>query len=547
MDLDDQVDVHELEVDAEKTSMVFLISFLMFGAAISASISLEGGEIVRAILSAQDISERWSGVSGELIGHREDTPESVDMLIANDDTGSTVGVNLRGQLDGKHYFAAIPFDDADFDQSRLGNISLSDVESGNLFDESDFPIFYPEGSSYEEIRDAPDETFENTADLRVLEEPYSGLRTTLRDGVPTYLLNYSLDSGEAPIFITPIRKYNSCYNEEACNYEFLLPSLNGSTRGEDYNFYMLSENRPVNVTVLIDGERNRTFPFAGRPYNLTILTRDIFDGNSLVNRDIRITEKEGNNLFTPAVDSSGYDSRAEIVTETKGGVKSILFAPTEYSSPENYNLTVDIITDDGLIGQRENLSVRSESIERTDKGPSEKGFSGMENEYKRGVNHLRPIADCLFNYVSDEMAYELDVNSSDDNLKVTRGIPYLVNLENSDAEYYRLEEPSSHLVMFPAGGNDTATVHRPSADSSYSASEEVVFTPTVLGSEDSGLKIKLMDSEEDLLHEANLSVKGATCGSPEDGFQREAPYLKSFKKRVNSIRPVLNSLYVAGN
>jgi hypothetical protein len=543
MELDEEVDFHELEVDAEKTSMVFLISVVFLGAAIAGSITLEGGSIVNAMLDVSLGAEKWAGVSGSVYMEINDTPESIHSKFIDDEVGGTLELDLRGKVDERHYFGALPFDNSDFEPDRLGNLSLSDLEAGGLFDESDFPTFYPDDSSYEEVRESPDETFESTEQITLFEEQYSALKTTLHDGIPYYLLSYELNGEEQPLFLSSIKDYSSCYDGNSCNHQFMLPEINGS----NYHFYMLPEIDPVNVTTFVDGEKNRTFPYPARPYNLTVETRDIFEDNTLDERTIRISEREGNNLFTPAIGSTDYTSEAEVITTTPGGSKSLMFAPTKYSSPGEYELSIEIMTQTGQVGQTEQLFVDRGTIEFTEAGPSEKGFGFRENEYKQGVNHMRPIANCLFSHLSDENAVELKVDANTSELTLSRGVPYKLDVSDADVDYFNLKEPDSHVVLLPGGGNSTSTVHLPGDENPFISSSEVAFTPTVLKSEDDGLRIELLDSQEDLLQEINLTVKDATCASFESGTQIDAPYLKSFKKRVNSIRPVLRSLFVAGN
>jgi hypothetical protein len=543
MEIDEEVDFHELEVDAEKTSMVFLISVVFLGAAVAGTLTLEGGNIVNAMLEVNLVSDKWAGISGDVDDRINDTPESFRSEFIDDATGETEELDFRGRLDDRHYFAALPFDDSDFEPERLGNLSLSDLEAGGLFDKEDFPTFYPDESTYDEVHDSPEETFESTERITVFDDPYRSLKTTLHEGVPYYLLSYEVNGEEQPLFLSSIQNYSSCYDGGSCNHQFMLPEINGSS----YHFYMLPEIDPVNVTVFIDGEKTRTFPYPARPYNLTVETRNIFEDNTLDERTIRISEREGNNLFTPAVGSTDYTSEAELVTTTPGGRKSVLFAPTKYSSPEEYELGIEIMTETGQVGQTEELFVDRGSIEFTEDGPSEKGFGFRENEYKKGVNQMRPIANCLFSHLSDEEAVELEVDTNTSELTLSRGVPYKLDVVQPEVDYFNLKEPRSQVVLLPGGANETSTVHLSGDGNPFSSSSEVAFTPTVLKSADDRLRIELLDAQEDLLQEINLSVKDATCASFESGTQIEAPYLKSFKKRVNSIRPVLRSLFVAGN
>ncbi|WP_414838023.1 hypothetical protein ACK3SF_01325 [Candidatus Nanosalina sp. VS9-1] len=538
MDIEEDVDYQRLELDAEKLMFLGVTAVVLLGIGIAGSISLEAGHVVQAILGPTTVSSNWAGVSGDISGFQEETASPIDYFYAGDSrSGSVTDLSLEGQNDGRHFFGALPFHDEEFESGRVGNLSLSDLDAGGLFDEEDFPVFYPNGTSYDEVTDNPEKTFEDTENIKLLGSEFKALKTTLNGGVNYYMLGYDINGTTQPVFVAGIDSYSSCYDGEDCDYQLMLPRID-----DDYSFYMLSESDPVRVTTLVDGVESRSFPYAGRPYNLTVITKDVFDNYSPVDTGIRITEREGNNLFTPAI-SQDYSSEAQIITETVNGSRSLMYTPTAYNSPSNYNLTVDVYSDGETI-QSVPLSVENSNIEFTDSGPAEKGFEDLETDYKKGVNRLRPVANCLFSNVNSDEAYRLDVTGNE-SFEVVRGIPYIVDVTDSEASYFSLEERGSHLVMLPARNADT--LHLESGGSPYAADSSIVFTPTVSKDGDDQLDIEVLDSQGDLLGETNLSVKGSTCGSPTDGLSAGVPNSKSFKKRVNAIRPVLNSLFVAGN
>lgn len=527
--------VERLEFDVEKLALVCAITVVLFGAVLGSSIGLEGGNIVRAVLASSYVSSNWAGVSGEVTGFQEETASPLEYFFIDDTrSGSVNTVDMPGQVDGDHFIASVPFYTDDFDPGGLGNVSAEDLEAGGLFDEGGFSTFYPDSTSYDELNDNPEKTFTESGSLRVLDEEYSVMKTSLSDGIDYYIMSYDTGSEVEPIFLTRTNNYSSCFDGNSCNYQFMLPEIN-----DDYSFYMLSEFEPVNITTLIDGEASTVFPYSGRPYNLTVLTETVFGEERPLDTEVRITEREGNNLFTPAFNDE-YSSKGQLVTQTTDGSVSVLMSPTKYNSPDDYNLSVEVYSD-GESYESVSLSVENNIIEFTDEGPVDKGFEDLENSYKRGVNRLRPIANCMYTNVNSDQVYDLNASSGEDR-EIVRGVPYVVE---TDTDFFRLEEDGSHLVMNPARVDDT--VHLESGGGLYDASDEVLFTPTLSSSEDTELGVKLYNSQGDLLGETNLSVKGSTCGSVVDGTVASAPELNSLKKRVNAIRPVLNSLFVAGS
>lgn len=85
-----------------------------------------------------------------------------------------------------------------------------------------------------------------------------------------------------------------------------------------------------------------------------------------------------------------------------------------------------------------------------------------------------------------------------------------------------------------------------SDDGIYSENDQKVFTPTIPKSESDGFSLELLDGQGNLLQEVNISVKGSTCGTNDAGSFSTIPNSNDFKKRINSVTPILNSLFVAG-
>lgn len=522
---------------------MFLSVILLLGMVSGVSLDTFKGEVVQAIISGESISSRWVGYSGELDGFQDETTQPVRTLATGSQkSGGVNNMNLDGQRDGKHYFVASPYNVSNFNSSKVRNISLSELESNGIFDEEDFPIFYPSGLSYGAMSDTPEETFTEEANITVLSKSYEGAVTNLREDVPFYVLGYQHNGEKIPIFVSKMKKYDACYDGSSCDFQMMLPNLQGG----EYFLYQVSSVNPILVRTFVDGEISTSFEYPGRPYNLTLTTRAPFKNNKLVDRDLRIIERSGNNLFTPAI-SSDYSSEARIETSTKNGSKSLLYSPTGYNSPNNYNISVQAMSKGEIAGE-EFMTVENNNIEFTDKGPDEKGFSFVSRNYKKGVNRLRPIAKCMFDNVNNfGRVYNLPISSSGQSYEVVRGVPYVVEISDPDASRYRLEEGSSHLAMAPAKYEELGETYHLGSGGTYSSESEVVFTPTVPANKDEQLDVELMNEEGDIIYSTNLTVKESTCGDVSDGLAESAPNLNDFKKRINSIRPVLNSLFVAGS
>lgn len=123
----------------------------------------------------------------------------------------------------------------------------------------------------------------------------------------------------------------------------------------------LAIEKTYNITVLINGTVTDTFGRPGRPFNVTVIADDS-DGNDAANITLRITEKNGLNLFAPVqgFDSEGADrgvasfSAAEVNINSSGvadlaliPMGNKLFLP-EYSGENavdyigNYSLFIEL-------------------------------------------------------------------------------------------------------------------------------------------------------------------------------------------------------------
>jgi hypothetical protein len=307
---------------------------------------------------------------------------------------------------------------------------------------------------------------------------------------------------------------------------------------EEYDFYILPKEDPIDVEIRINGEKKNTFGNPAVPYNVEIETRTVFE-DELVESKAVLEEVKGNNLFMPAVDA-GYKTSSSLNLKTSSGAKEVLIVPTKYQS-EGYEFNVM------AEGRKvEQLEVKSGSLIKDEGRLSEVGLDEYSTEYKEGVNSLRPVADCLFASNEQGKYYEIPVNAAD-SYNLIQGRPYVINIKDSDVEKYQLNESRSQLVLSPARvdgfGN---TSHQ--GKNRFSADKKVIITPTVITDSEKTIKLTTYDSTGNKLYTVDFK-------SPDVGVCAEESSLNkitysndsSFEQRINSIRPVLDSMFIAGN
>ncbi|MGC8885440.1 MAG: CARDB domain-containing protein [Candidatus Nanoarchaeia archaeon] len=103
--------------------------------------------------------------------------------------------------------------------------------------------------------------------------------------------------------------------------------------------------KTYNLTVYINGTLNKVFPRPGRPYNVSIFVEDSDGNTSLPNLTLRITEKNGLNLFVPTQgwNESGNKkgvisySIAEVQTNNSGASSLALIPMGNKLYSEEYN------------------------------------------------------------------------------------------------------------------------------------------------------------------------------------------------------------------
>ncbi|MGM5480081.1 MAG: hypothetical protein ACQESC_01340 [Nanobdellota archaeon] len=500
-------------------------------------------------------SGRWAGLtitnSGDPLPS-ESTTSFIDFPITTP-TISEESFPGANYLDGDHYFAAM-LDDT-FNLSNVKNISLSDLDSEQLFSSSDFPDLYP---NYYDNNDNPQITFQdNMTSILLGGENFTAFKISLAQNVDYYLLSYDVGGNTRPLFIVPF-DYQTCYKGTSCVGEFLLP-----TSPNSYNFFLLNKYTTYDYRVWIDGIETNSFPQTALPYNVTVQVSNLYSGELVPFVDVVIGEHDGQNIFVPKR-LSGYitDSYTAGTTDSQG-FETFLAAPTVYPSIANYSIFVAVLKQNNLIS-KELLSVASkDTLVRQSKPLTP---SSLYDNAKASVNAMNQIANSLFKWSSQYLSakkfkieYDVDTNSfttydlqiSDfmsNPIELKTGAPNVIStivrqggLIQSDYEI-RIREKEGYLIMNPYTGssplNEKQRYHRQTVP----ASQEFVLTPTSLGSVDSNVTLQIISPTGQLVDEIDLTINPNLVYT--GGIYYDDDLLKTI---VNAMNQILNSLYYSLN
>ena len=500
----------------------------------SNSISVRAGYITKANLYYEMSTFRWGGVIGYIVeGNLSSSPEPFMSIKIEEGKIEIINVFASNLKDGKHYFAALPYDTGiTIDVSKIENITEADLEENGIFNAANFPVFHP---NYDSKSDNPKNTFCcNKETILISGKPFTAFKITLKQNVPYYLLKYKLnDSLSLPLFVVNISDY-SCYNSTTCQFEFMLPA------GKTYQFYVLSKYPEYEIEVWIDGEKTTQFEHVALPYLVKVKVTELFS-RQVAQVLVGIQEINGNNLFILPV-GGNYISRAIAYTRTdNSGEAEFIIAPTNYPPNPSYKISVVVfINDENFeIAKELELYAKEEALPRI-----KKTINGNERDLKDTVNWLRPIANCAFKYLSTygKTLYKaIDSSSSQETIEVVRGIPYTLVLKDPNAEYMILEERNSYIVMAPAHLNQHNHIHQ---GFKIKKDEEIVIIPT--SEKDNIITLSIYNSNNEKLYDVKLKIGESTC-SPEEQATYEPSHLSEYKDAINAVRPVLNVLYYAVN
>lgn len=532
-------------------AVVFLI-LLFTGVGAASIVDLLSGTITEALLDGAGVSGSWIGLSGSVGAEIAETDDPIYSLVSNSgNSGEVQRVDLDGLNADRSVYAALPFNSSSFEPSKLSNMSQSQLIAGEPLPEPYFPKLH-DGLGYQSSSDSVTDTFDQDGSITLFEKNFETVKATTQNDVDVHMLKYYSEglAMDIPAFFVDISDYDECFDSNPCDYQFILPSLEGSTGNQEYSFYLVSKTNPIDITTYINGEQKTEFDTAAQPYNLTVETEAVF-GGARVEQPTKLVEREGNNLFIPSVSGTNYESEASVEFIPENGIKDFLVVPTK-NNAFDYQMQVRVFTTAGDIAGSENLTVDSETIPSSPTSPNQlQLLDDFLTEYNQGVNALRPIADCAFRYSSERNDfYEIDVGSGTSSLTLSPGVPYVVNVNDPSVQSYRLEEAGSRLVFMPSltdeFGNRT---HSAPEEGLFSAGQRVLFTPTVNNLNDDGLRIVLEDGQGSVINSVNINAAQSVCGDPNQGdgsltfFSADSDMVQ----RINTVRPILDAMFRAGN
>jgi hypothetical protein len=219
--------------------LVIASSFSVFSA------NFYAGVVSETDVSQTLISERWMGVSGTVDRGNESLSSFRigDLTLQDNQTGEVLKADLEGVEGGGFYLGFSPQGTAE--PSDFSNISASDLESNGVFSEETFPDFHP---NYSQKFDNPSRTFDSWQSLELNGDTFNASKANLSGSADMYLLKYSENSTEYPVFISPIdglnrrNSFDNCY-VSGCNFQALLPTLEGEEFS--YSVHLYSKGKAV--------------------------------------------------------------------------------------------------------------------------------------------------------------------------------------------------------------------------------------------------------------------------------------------------------------
>jgi hypothetical protein len=242
----------------ETFSKPFLILLIFLVASISGSgyeVELQSGEVKQDNISSQELSGKWIGISGNSTRFSQGVSDTKvgELTFDNSQAGEVVETDLKGLSGGGYYLALTPYIE-EVKVSELSELDSGDLQKNGIFREEDFPVFYPD---YENITDTPDETFTGHDSVMLENQHFNASEAVLSSGIELYLLKYSSNGTDMPVFVAPIdgKKfgsggYSSCYDGGACGFEFILPRVDAEDNPYGINFW--SSGQPVQSCSEVD-------------------------------------------------------------------------------------------------------------------------------------------------------------------------------------------------------------------------------------------------------------------------------------------------------
>jgi len=541
-----------MRVKYTKLIFVGLTLLVMIGLVGAGSIDVTSGGSFYATLEGRFLSANWAGL--KVINNGINLPESNLPFVSFALSLPLVmevqfpGNNLK---DDSHYYAAmIP---STFNLNNIQNVSVSDLDSEQLFTSAQFPTFYPD---YDGKSDNPRDTFCcSTEDISIGGRNFSAFKTTMEPSIDYYLLKYD-DSGTATPFFIVKFKDKTCYNNTACVGQFMLPITNSN-----YNYYILSKYPQYTYRVWIDNVETNTFSQTALPYNLTVEVSDLY--TSLIVPDVKVlvAEDAGQNIFIP-YKLTGYISTAYSLGLTDAdGKETFLVAPTVYPTLDNYSIYMAALIDGFLTSQEELFVSSKDSLVAQSKPLTP---SRLYDNSKAAVNAMNQISSYLFKWSSERLeakkftiTYDrgtdtftlLDLQTSAPTVTLKTGAPNVITLSVTNfgvpQSGYKgiIQEEDGYLIMNPY--TDSSPLDQKKRFHMYEVptGTEFVVTPTSLGTVTGNATLTILDSGNNVLNSIELSVD-SDLNIVSGGSAYNNDLLKTI---VNAMNAVIYSLYYSLN
>ncbi|MGM5480825.1 MAG: hypothetical protein ACQESE_00275 [Nanobdellota archaeon] len=518
------------------------------------SVDVLAGRSYKVSLEANAPSGRWAGVT---ISHNE-----VELDESNLPFGSirfdTPEIEAR-QFPGKnlnddiHYYAAM-FDES-FNLTRVHNVTVEDLDPNEMFDQTDFPDFYPDYLSY---GDNPKRTFEgNTTDILLGGENFTAFVMTLAEDVTYYLLRYDEGSNKRPLFLTHL-DYQTCYKGQECVGEFMLP-----VSPNEYNFYALNKYTSYDYRIWVDGVETNSFSQTALPYNLTVEVSNLYTSQLEPGVDVLVGEHNGQNIFIP-YRMSGYISDSYTVgTADADAMETFLVAPTVYPSVDNYTIFVAVLKEGNLLSEEELYVNSKDTLVRFSKPLSP---STLYDNAKASVNAMSQIANSLFKWSSQFLSskrFKISYDISSDSfttydyeissylpspISLKTGAPNVIETSVTDggtpqSDYMiRISEKDGYLIMNPYTESSPLSEKQRYHRQSVPVSQEFIITPTSLGKIDSNVTFEVLDYRGEIVAEKQFNVTSSLVYTGGVYFNND-----QLKTIVNAMNQVLSSLYYSLN
>ncbi|RME32251.1 hypothetical protein D6789_00195 [Candidatus Woesearchaeota archaeon] len=540
-----------------RQGQLLLAGLLLFVALSSAdSIDLTSGSVYSAILETRGLSPNWAGliiVDNGTNGQVDTTPfVSMTLNTPTIIEAPFPGTNLKNDL--YYYAAMVP--SYTINTNNIQNMTPKDLLVNELFNSTEYPIFYP---YYENLTDNPNGTFCCVeANITIAGKNFTAYKAILNQSIPYYLLKYNVSNTTTPLFLVDIADA-TCYNGTSCIGVFMLPVNTNA-----YNFYILPQTTTYNITTWIDGVETRTFSQTARPYNLTVLVKDLFSGVPQTGKDVAVYEQGGQNLFIP-LELSGIVNTAWSIGQTDGsGMEEWLVAPTAYPEVVNYTIGVAVVESDQLVSPITLSITTYDSLPSSSKTvtPSE-----LRDDAVAAVNAMNQIVNFLFEWASNREEgkrfrydYETTTGTWTTYIYVSplgyvaspatlkSGAPNQVEVRlltsgTPQTGSVRARERNGFLILNPRTGSTPLSAKSRAHYQTIPTGTQFIITPTSYSFVTSNITFDLYNQGGTLLDTLtininnSLNIQGGGASLSDDDL----------KATVNQMNGIINSLYLALN